>query len=84
MVWLYWKEGRIVMTWDQNTGFNKDDEYAPELDLVYFWPRHVYRLDRDLVKGLYTNGNDGLTETEATEIIRDCKQNGDLFLIQSS
>ena len=84
MVWLYWKEGRIVMTWDQNTGLNKDGEYAPELDLVYFWPRHVYRLDRDLVKGLYTNGNDGLTETEATEIIRDCKQNGDLFLIQSS
>ena len=83
-VWIYWKEGRILMTWDQNTGTNKKGEYAPEFDLVSWWPRHVYRLNRDLVKGPYANGNDRLTEREAADILRDCKQAGDLFLIKVS
>jgi len=79
-VWIYWKESRILMTWDPNTGSNKKGEYAPELDLDSLWPRHVYRLDKDLVNGPYADGNDRLTRRAATEIIRDCKLQGDLFV----
>jgi len=81
--WVYWKERRILMTWDRNAGTNKKGEYAPEFDLVSWWPRHVYRLDRDLVKGPYANGNDRLTERDAAAIIRDCRQTGDLFVIKA-
>ena len=81
-VWIYWKERRILMTWDQNTGTNSKGEYAPEFDLVSWWPKHVYRLNRDLVRGPYANGNDRLTVGEAGDIIRECKQGGDLFLIK--
>ena len=81
-VWVYWKEERLITTWNAYTGFNKSGEYAPELDLVYAWPRHVWRLDKDLVKGPYANGNDALREQDAAEIIRDCKRFGDLFVIK--
>ena len=80
--WIYWKERRILMTWDQNAGTNKEGELAPEFDLVSWWPRHVYRLDKDLVDGPYANGNDKLTRREATEIIRDCRREGDLFILK--
>lgn len=79
--WIFWKERRILMTWDRNAGTNKQGEQAPEFDLVSWWPRHVYRLERDLVKGRYANGNDRLTGADAAEIIRDCKH-GELFLIK--
>jgi hypothetical protein len=80
--WIYWKERHILMTWDQNAGINKDGELAPEFDLVSLWPRHVYRLNRDLVDGPYANGNDRLTRREATEIIRNCKGAGNLFILK--
>ncbi|HYV04633.1 MAG TPA: hypothetical protein VFB82_08615 [Blastocatellia bacterium] len=37
----------------------------------------------DVYKGPYADGNDRLTEHEATDIVKDCKQEGDLYLIKS-
>ena len=82
-VWVYWKEERLITTWDAHTGFSESGDYAPELDLTHAWPRHVWRLDKDLVKGQYANGNDALREQDAAEIIKDCKTEGDLFVIKA-
>ena len=79
--WIYWKERRILMTWDQNAGRNKEGELAPEFDLISWWPRHVYRLNQDLVNGPYANGNDRLTKRAAAEIVRECIRRGDLFVL---
>jgi hypothetical protein len=81
-VWIYWREERLITTWDAHTGINKSGGPAPEQDLVHRWPRHVWRLDKDLVKGPYANGNDALREQDAAEIISDCKKYGDLFVIR--
>jgi hypothetical protein len=81
--WVYWKERRVLMTWDRNAGTNKQGELDPGFDLVSWWPRHVYRLDKDLVNGPYANGNDRLRKRDAAEIIRNCIRTGDLFILKS-